>query len=68
LAKLVAKTVGYEGNLSFDTSKPDGTPRKMTDISLIKNTGWKPKISLEEGVALAYQDFLVENSDGSLRV
>jgi GDP-L-fucose synthase len=68
LAKLVAKTVGYEGNLSFDTSKPDGTPRKMTDISLIKNTGWKPNISLEEGVALAYQDFLVENSDGSLRV
>ena len=68
LAKLVAKTVGYEGNLSFDTSKPDGTPRKMTDISLIKNTGWKRKISLEEGVALAYQDFLVENSDGSLRV
>jgi GDP-L-fucose synthase len=68
LAKLVAKTVGYEGNLSFDTSKPDGTPRKMTDISLIKNTGWEPKISLEEGVALAYQDFLVENSDGSLRV
>ena len=68
LAKLVAKTVGYEGNLSFDTSKPDGTPRKMTDISLIKDTGWKPKISLEEGVASAYQDFLIENQEGSLRV
>ena len=68
LAKLVAKTVGYEGNLSFDTSKPDGTPRKMTDISLIKDTGWKPKISLEDGVASAYQDFLIENQEGSLRV
>jgi GDP-L-fucose synthase len=68
LAKLVAKTVGYEGRLAFDSSKPDGTPRKMTDISLIKSTGWEPKIALEAGVAMAYQDFLVENSEGSLRV
>jgi GDP-L-fucose synthase len=68
LAKLVAKTVGYEGRLAFDSSKPDGTPRKMTDISLIKSTGWEPKIELEAGVAMAYQDFLVENSEGSLRV
>ena len=68
LAQLVAKTVGYKGTLAFDTSKPDGTPRKLTDISLIKNTGWKPKISLEDGVAMAYQDFLIENTEGSLRV
>lgn len=68
LAKLVAKTVGYEGALAFDATKPDGTPRKMTDISLIKSTGWQPKIALEEGVAMAYQDFLVENNEGSLRV
>ena len=68
LAKLVARTVGYEGALAFDATKPDGTPRKMTDISLIKSTGWQPKIALEEGVAMAYQDFLVENNEGSLRV
>lgn len=68
LAKLVAKTVGYKGALAFDATKPDGTPRKMTDISLIKSTGWQPKIALEEGVAMAYQDFLVENNEGSLRV
>jgi GDP-L-fucose synthase len=68
LAQLVAKTVGYKGTLAFDTSKPDGTPRKLTDISLIKNTGWKPKILLEDGVAMAYQDFLIENTKGSLRV
>ncbi len=68
LAQLVAKTVGYKGTLAFDTSKPDGTPRKLTDISLIKNAGWKPKISLEDGVAMAYQDFLIENTEGSLRV
>lgn len=68
LAQLVAKTVGYKGTLAFDTSKPDGTPRKLTDISLIKNTDWKPKISLEDGVAMAYQDFLIENTEGSLRV
>lgn len=68
LAKLVAKTVGYEGALAFDATKPDGTPRKMTDISLIKSTGWQPKIALKEGVAMAYQDFLVENNEGSLRV
>ena len=68
LAKLVARTVGYEGALAFDATKPDGTPRKMTDISLIKSTGWQPKIALKEGVAMAYQDFLVENNEGSLRV
>ena len=68
LAQLVAKTVGYKGTLAFDTSKPDGTPRKLTDISIIKNPGWKPKISLEDGVAMAYQDFLIENTEGSLRV
>lgn len=68
LAQLVATTVGYEGRLAFDTTKPDGTPRKMTDITLIKGTGWEPKITLESGVAMAYQDFLIENSEGSLRV
>ena len=68
LARLVARIVGYSGQLVFDTSKPDGTPRKLTDIDLIRSTGWEPQISLEAGVAMAYEDFLLENSEGSLRV
>lgn len=67
LARLVMKTVGYEGELSFDTSKPDGTPRKLTDISKIKATGWAPKIPIEEGVPMAYQSFLDEQAAGTLR-
>ncbi|WP_322551190.1 GDP-L-fucose synthase [Flavobacterium psychraquaticum] len=50
LALLIKKTVGYEGNLMFDSSKPDGTPRKLLDVSKINNLGWKHKISLEEGI------------------
>jgi len=67
LARLVMKTVGYEGELSFDSSKPDGTPRKLTDISKIKATGWAPKIPIEQGVPMAYQSFLKEQAAGTLR-
>jgi len=67
LARLVKQATGYQGELSFDTSKPDGTPRKLTDISKIKATGWAPKIPIEEGVALAYQSFLREKAEGILR-
>ena len=67
LARLVMKTVGYEGELSFDSSKPDGTPRKLTDISKIKATGWAPKIPIEQGVPMAYQSFLDEQAAGTLR-
>lgn len=67
LAKLVMKTVGYEGELTFDTSKPDGTPRKLTDISKIKATGWAPSIAIEQGVGMAYQSFLTEQAAGTLR-
>jgi len=67
LARLVMKTVGYEGELTFDASKPDGTPRKLTDISRIKATGWAPKIGIEEGVAMAYRSFLEEQAAGILR-
>ena len=67
LARLVKDTVGYTGELTFDTSKPDGTPRKLTDISRIKATGWKPKISIEQGVSMAYQSFLEESAAGTLR-
>jgi len=58
LASLIAKTVSYGGTIRFDASKPDGAPRKLMDSSLIRSLGWKPEISLEKGLALAYQDFL----------
>ncbi len=58
LASLVKKVIGFEGNLRFDTSKPNGTPRKLMDVERLFATGWKPKVDLEAGIALAYQDFL----------
>ena len=67
LARLVKAAVGYEGQLTFDKSKPDGTPRKLTDTSLIQSTGWKPAIPIEEGIAMTYGAFLQEMADGRLR-
>jgi GDP-L-fucose synthase len=58
LALLVKKVTGFPGEISCDTSKPNGTPRKHMDVSCLFATGWKPKVALEEGIALAYQDFL----------
>ena len=58
LAILIKEIIGFEGELIFDTSKPDGTPRKLMDVSKLHNKGWKHKINLKEGIALAYQDFL----------
>lgn len=58
LALAVKKTIGFEGNLVFDTSKPDGTPRKLMDVSKLHNLGWKHQVELEEGLKLAYQDYL----------
>lgn len=58
LAELVKKTVGYEGEILLDKSKPDGTPRKLMDVSKLHSTGWKHTVELPEGIALAYQDFL----------
>jgi GDP-L-fucose synthase len=57
LALLIKKEIGFEGGLKFDRSKPDGTPQKLLDISKIKKLGWKAKVSLEEGIQLAYEDF-----------
>ncbi len=59
LATLISKTVEYKGNIAYDTSKPNGTPRKLMDSSRLFNTGWTPRISLEEGIKMAYQDFLI---------
>lgn len=58
LTTLVAKVVGYEGEIKWDTSKPNGTPRKLLDVSKSAALGWKYKTELEEGIRLAYQDFL----------
>lgn len=58
LALTVKKIVGFEGELVFDTTKPDGTPRKLMDVSKLHNLGWRHKIELEEGLKLAYQDYL----------
>ena len=54
----VANIVGYEGEVSWDHSRPDGTPRKLLDNSLIANLGWKAAIDLDQGIQMAYADFL----------
>jgi len=56
--KIIRKTVGYEGEVRYDTSKPDGSPKKLLDISKIKRFGWSPKIDLEEGVRKYYGKYL----------
>lgn len=56
LAQLIKKVSGFEGSLRFDASKPDGTPRKLLDVSAIHQLGWKHKISLEQGVSMVWQD------------
>lgn len=58
LAALVARVVGFEGGFRFDTSKPDGTPRKLLDVSRILQLGWKPQVGMEEGIRLAYRAFI----------
>ncbi len=58
LAALIGKVVGYSGRIEYDPAKPDGTPRKLMDVSRIRALGWKPRVALEEGLAAAYRDFL----------
>jgi GDP-L-fucose synthase len=62
LAELVSKVVGYSGGLRFDTSKPNGTPRKLLDSSKIMNKGWMPKIDLESGIKSSYEWYLANNN------
>ena len=59
-AKVVARTVGYAGEIVFDHTKPDGTPRKLLDVSKLASTGWRARTSLDEGIKLAYAAFLKE--------
>lgn len=67
VARLIAQTVGYTGKIVTDPTKPDGTPRKLTDSSRIRATGWTPKIDLEEGLKRTYAAFLSERDSGVLR-
>ena len=67
LAQLVARVVGYSGRITTDPSKPDGTPRKLCDIRRIQSTGWQPRITLEDGIRDAWQDFLKASNNSSLR-
>jgi len=62
LASLVAKVIGFKGDVRWDTSKPDGTPRKLLGISNLRKLGWRPKMSLAEGIKLAYESFLAQHS------
>jgi GDP-L-fucose synthase len=58
LAELIKKIVGFEGRFEHDTNKPDGTPRKLLDVSKLSALGWKARISLEEGIRKVYQQYL----------
>lgn len=64
LAELVKKVTGYQGEIVMDASRPDGTPRKLTDIRRIKETGWKPKIDLETGIRQTYEWFCEKYETG----
>ena len=58
LAQAVSQAVAYPGNIAFDPTKPDGTPRKLMDSTRLNALGWQAKVALQQGLALAYQDFL----------
>jgi len=67
LTESVAATTGFKGRVTWDASKPDGTPRKLLDVSRLAKLGWKAKIALQDGLARTYASFLVEQASGKLR-
>jgi GDP-L-fucose synthase len=67
LAKLLAEVIGWQGQFLFDTSKPDGTPRKLLDVSKLERLGWKPKIPLAEGIRTTYAWYTEQLAGGSVR-
>lgn len=67
LAQLVADVVGWTGTFAYDRSKPDGTPRKLVDVTRLSELGWKARISLREGIERTYQDYLSELERNTLR-
>ena len=67
LAHFVQEAVGYTGKIVFDTSKPDGTPRKLLDCTKLNKLGWKASTSLRDGLKLAYADFVKQVDDGKIK-
>jgi len=67
LANEISSIIGYEGQISWDSSKPDGTPQKLLDVSKLRSLGWEASTSLQEGIKIAYADFLkTVSSDSSV--
>lgn len=63
LAEMIGSVVGYQGQINFDATKPDGTPKKLMSSYRLKKMGWEPKVTLEDGLRVAYGDFLREGSE-----
>lgn len=68
LARLIAEIVGYQGEVTNDPTKPDGTPRKLLNVDRLRDSGWTPKIALTDGLRAAYQDFLSSLGSGAARL
>jgi GDP-L-fucose synthase len=70
LVAVIAETVGYTGKITFDSSKPDGTPRKLLDVGLLSKLGWRPKTALKDGLESTYRWFeeMLASEGGSLRM
>jgi GDP-L-fucose synthase len=68
LAELIQGAVAFEGEIEWDSSKPDGTPRKLLDVSRISSLGWKAQISLEEGIASTYEWYQNHEASDDLKV
>ena len=64
-SRVVEATVGYTGEISFDASRPDGTPRKLLDVSRLAKLGWRARTSLEDGIRLAYRAYLSESKQAA---
>ena len=67
LANLISSVVGYKGKINWDLSKPDGTPRKLLDVSKLSQLGWSPKIELKKGIELTLKSFLTELQNKTIR-
>ena len=68
LVDIVAKSVGFQGEIIWDKSKPDGTPKKQLDVSRLKSLGWQPKINLQEGILRTIEEFQCGLKDGAIRL
>jgi len=68
LTEIVAEVTGFRGKVRWDASKPDGTPRKLLDVSKLSALGWRSSIALRDGISATYQAFLEEKKSGSLRL